>query len=299
MGPVSRYDVPGYREVGGEDVSDLPGQLREQQDRVAVRLAEVDRVLAVMSGKGGVGKSLVAAALAAALAESGREVGLLDADLDGPTGARMLGAGREPLEVAGDGVRPAGTDAGVRLVSTALLLEEDAPLEWEGPRDESWVWRSAQERGMLREFLSDVAWGALDVLVVDLPPGPARFEQLAGLVPGLEGTLAVTLPSGASGSAVRRSLRRAGDVGVDVAGVVENMAGYACPGCDQPRPLFPGEAGADLARDFGAPLLGRVPFDPAAAEAADAGRVDRLLEATAAGRELRRVAGRIAEGGAG
>lgn len=287
---MTDYDVRGYAEVEGEDRSDLPGQIREQERRVALRLSGVDRILAVTSGKGGVGKSLVAASLAAALSEAGAEVGLLDADLDSPTGARMLGARDAPAGIGRDGVHPPRAGAEVRLVSTDLVLEDESPLTFEGPREEDWVWRGAQERGVLREFLSDVAWGELDVLVVDLPPGTSRFDQLVGLVPRLAGALFVTVPSEASGSSVHRSMRRARDHGVDVLGVVENMAGYACPGCGERRELFPGDAGRRLAEAFGVPLLGRVPFDPRAASAADAGRVEELLRGTAAGAELRRLA---------
>lgn len=290
---MSDYDVRSYSEVGGEDGSDLPGQLREQQERVAVRLAGVDRVMAVTSGKGGVGKSLVAASLAAARSEGGARVGLLDADLDSPTAARMLGASGEALRTGSDGVRPPEAAAGVRLLSTDLVLEEGAPLEWEGPDGDDWVWRGAQERGVLREFLSDVAWGELDALIVDLPPGTSRFDQLAGLVPGLEGAVFVTVPSGAAASSVRRSMRRARDRDVGILGVVENMAGYACPECGGRGPLYPGDAGRELADEFGVPLLGRVPFDPRAATAADEGRVEDLLRGTSAGKELRRVAERI------
>jgi ATP-binding protein involved in chromosome partitioning len=208
---VTEYDVRGWAEVGGEDRSDLPGQLREQRRRVAVRLAGIGRVVAVASGKGGVGKSLVAASLAAALSEAGSAVGLLDADLDSPTGARMLDARGARLRIGDDGVRPPEVAGGVRLVSTDLVLGEDAPLELEGPDGDGWVWRGAQERGVLREFLSDVAWGELDVLVVDLPPGTSRFDQLVGLVPDLAGTVFVTIPSDASAPPGRRSMRRTAD----------------------------------------------------------------------------------------
>lgn len=296
---MSRYHVRGYSEVGGEDTSDLPGQLREQRDRVRVRLAGVGRVVAVMSGKGGVGKSLVAASLAGAVAAEGGSAGLLDADLDGPSAPRILGAPPTPPVIAEDGVRPVETRSGVRLMSTGVLLREDAPLRWRGPEGKEWVWRGARERGVLREFLSDVAWEDLDVLVVDLPPGNARLEQLVGLVPDLHGAVAVTLPSGASASAVRRSLGMCRDREIPVSGVVENMSEYACPGCRRRGPLFPGRAGPELAEEFGIPLLARVPFDPEAAARADHGEIGRLLAETEAGRALRGVRSVVPKGGDG
>ncbi|MDP2498965.1 MAG: P-loop NTPase [Candidatus Palauibacterales bacterium] len=291
---MSDYDIRTYAEVEGEDRSDLAGQVEEQRARVTRRMEDVDRILAVMSGKGGVGKSYVAASLAAALADRadpGR-VGLLDADLDAPTADRMLGAPREPLAVTEGGVEPAAA-GDVRLISTGLLLEEEAPLAWREPDSESFVWRGAQEHGVLREFLGDVSWGELAWLVVDLPPGSGRLEQLLELVPGLHAAVAVTLPTGASRSAVERSLRlvRSGDV--PVAGVVENMSSYACGDCGSRGPLFPGEAGRELAERFDLPLLGTVPFDPRAAELADRGETARALRETAAGRELSGIADRL------
>ena len=291
---MSDYDIRTYAEVEGEDRSDLAGQVEEQRARVTRRMEDVDRILAVMSGKGGVGKSYVAASLAAALADRadpGR-VGLLDADLDAPTADRMLGAPREPLAVTEGGVEPAAA-GDVRLISTGLLLEEEAPLAWREPDSESFVWRGAQEHGVLREFLGDVSWGGLAWLVVDLPPGSGRLEQLLELVPGLHAAVAVTLPTGASRSAVERSLRlvRSGDV--PVAGVVENMSSYACGDCGSRGPLFPGEAGRELAERFDLPLLGTVPFDPRAAELADRGETARALRETAAGRELSGIADRL------
>ncbi len=295
---MSEYDIRTYSEVEGEDRSDLAGQVEEQRARVERRMEPVDRILAVMSGKGGVGKSYVAASLAASLAgrDDGGGVGLLDADLDAPTADRMLGAPREPLEMTDDGVEPA-VAGDVRLISTGLLLEEDAPLAWREPDSESFVWRGAQEHGVLREFLGDVAWGELSWLVVDLPPGSGRLEQLLELVPRLHAVVAVTLPSGASRSAVERSLRlvRSGDV--PVAGVVENMSSYACGDCGSRGALFPGDAGRELADRFDLPLLGRVPFDPGAAELADGGETARALGETAAGRALSTIAHRLESAG--
>lgn len=290
---MARYRIRTYGELDGEDASDLAGQIEAQRNRVVDRLAEVERLLVVTSGKGGVGKSLVAAALSVALNGRGR-AGLLDADLQGPTAARMLGARAGRLTVREDGVDPpAGVD-GVPVISTDLLVDADAPVRWRGPSEESFVWRGAQEAGVFREFLADVAWGELDVLVLDLPPGNDRLEQLADLV-GRGTVLAVTIPSYASRSSVERSLLRARDRGFEVAGVVENMSGYACPGCGETRELFPGNAGAELAERLGVELLGRIPFDPRAAAHADAGELDELLEGTSTGAALAGLARRLSE----
>lgn len=286
---MSDYDIRTYGEVEGKDRSDLAGQVGEQRARVRRRLEGVDRLVAVMSGKGGVGKSFVATGLAAALAARGERTGLVDADLDSPTAARMLGAARTPLRVGEDGVAPAEA-SGVRLISTDLLLEEDAPLRWRGPGGEGFVWRGTQEQGVLREFLGDVAWGELDWLLVDLPPGTARLEQLLELAPALAGVVAVTLPGETSRASVERSLRLASDRNAPVAGVVENMAGYTCPGCGETGDLFPGDAGRRLADAFDVPLLEPVPFDPRAARLADSGRAGGLLEETEAGEALAGIA---------
>ncbi len=260
-----------YHEVAGPDRSDLLGQVVAQREKVAARLAAVRHPVAVMSGKGGVGKSFVTAGLAAALAGLGRRVGVLDADLHGPTAARMLGASAGgPLALEDGAVRPVTTAGGVRVMSSDLLLAEGAPLRWREPAAEGHVWRGALEAGMLREFLGDVAWGELDVLLVDLPPGTERFEVLAGLVPSLAGVVVVSIPTDASLRAVRRSLGTARALGVRVLGVVENMAAYACGSCGSTMPLFRGDAGAQLAQEADAPVLARIPFDVAAQEA-DAG----------------------------
>lgn len=252
-----------YHEVEGADRSALLEQVVQQRARVAERLADVTHVVAVMSGKGGVGKSYVTAALALMLAEcEGRTVGVLDADLNGPTVAHTLGA-RGPVQVRPDGVDPVLGREGVRIFSTELLLEDDQPLEWRGPDRDRFLWRGALETGVLREFLSDVAWGPLDLLLVDLPPGAGHVSDLAELVPGLTGAVVVTLPSEESRRSVARGMRAATDAGVRLLGVIENMSGYACDSCGALGPLFSGDAGARLAENFAVPLLGRVPFQPA------------------------------------
>jgi ATP-binding protein involved in chromosome partitioning len=261
-----------YHDLSEPDRSALGEQVASQQARVRDRLAGVRHVVAVVSGKGGVGKSLVTAGLALELA-GGRSVGVLDADLAGPTAARMLGAPREAIAVTDSGAAPAKTAAGVRVMSSDLLLEEGAPLAFKGPDSHRHVWRGTLEAGMLREFLADVAWGELDLLLVDLPPGTDRLATLYEYVPGLSGTLAVTIPSDASLRAVKRSLALAQESGIRVLGIVENMSGYSCERCGHTGALFEGRAGSELAAATGAPLLGRIPFQPDLQAAADAGRL--------------------------
>lgn len=278
-----------YAELDGADRSDLPGQLRAQAERVAGRLEEIGHVVAVMSGKGGVGKSFTAAALAAAAARRDLRAALLDADLTGPTARRFLGVPRSSLVVRDGAVEPASSPGGVALISTDLLLPDGAPLEWEGTESESFVWRGARERGALREFLSDVAWGRRDLLLVDLPPGSDRMLDLAELVPSMAGVVTVTIPSAASRASVERSMARCVRRGIPLLGVVENMAGYACPQCGTLGPLFEGDAGDRLAEAFDVPLLGRVPLDPTAGARAEHGRLDAVLEDTRAGHALLEV----------
>lgn len=278
-----------YSQLSGTDRSDLAGQLRDQADRVRRRLEAVRHVVAVTSGKGGVGKSLTAAAVAAASRIAGLQVGLLDADLNGPTATRFLGGDGRPLRIRDGVVVPARGETGVAYISMGLLLADGAPLEWREPAAESFVWRGAQERGAVREFLADVEWGSLDLLVIDLPPGGQRLLELAELVPELTGAVAVTLPSAASRTSVGRSLELARGRGIRILGVVENMAGYVCEGCGALGTLFPGDAGRRLADRFETPLLGRIPFDASAGAAAESGQIAELLE-TAAGRAWRSVA---------
>ena len=257
-----------YKDVSGEDRSGLLGQVVAQRSRVAERLRAIRRVVAVMSGKGGVGKSYVTAALARGAAAAGRRVGVLDADLKSPTCAGMLGA-RGPVRIGEDGAEPVIGVAGIRLFSTDLLLDEGKPLTWREPESERFIWRGVLETGALREFLSDVSWGQLDLLIIDLPPGGDRLADLAALVPGLAGAIAVTIPSEESRRSVERSLQAARDAKIPLLGIIENMSGYRCEVCGRSGPLFEGNAGDELARAFGVPLMGRVPFVPRGAVAPD------------------------------
>jgi ATP-binding protein involved in chromosome partitioning len=251
-----------YRDIAGDGGSNIAGQVEAQQSRLRARLAGVRRLVAVVSGKGGVGKSSITANLAACFAARGRRVGVLDADLNGPSMAKMLGVRGRSLALTPEGVVPPESAAGIRVMSMDLLLPSDeAPLVWEAPTQaEAHTWRGSMEVNALREFLADTAWGELDLLLLDLPPGTDRLATVASLVPGLDGAVVVTIPSDVSRLIVLKSITVAAQARVPVLGVVENMAG-----------LFSGAAGEALAREAGVPFLGAVPFDPALASAADRG----------------------------
>jgi len=277
--------VKRYKDIAGDGGSDVAGQVREQHERMRRRLAAVRHIVAVVSGKGGVGKSTLTGGLACALVLAGWRVGVLDADLNGPTMAKILGVRGRRLTV-GDAVEPPVSALGVKVMSMDLLLASDAtPLAWRAPtQDEAHTWRGSMEAQALREFLADTDWGSLDALIVDLPPGTDRLATVTSLVPRT-GMVVVTIPSDLSHLVVRKSITVARGTGAPVLGLVENMAG-----------LFPGPDASAMADEAGIPFLGSVPFDRALALAADRG--DPLV-ATApdseAARAIAAIAARVRE----
>jgi len=276
--------VKRYKDIAGDGGSNIAGQVEAQQRRLKQRLESVRAIVAIVSGKGGVGKSTLTAGLACCFALEGWKVGVLDADLNGPTQAKVLGVRGRRLLIADGVVEPPCTGLGVKVMSMDLLLPSDAaPLTWDAPvQDEAHTWRGTMEANAIREFLADTNWGALDVLLLDLPPGTDRLATIASLAP-LSGIVVVTIPSDVSRLVVRRSITVAASTRAPVLGVVENMSG-----------LFVGADGAKLAADAGVPFLGSVPFDPAIAAAGDQG--DPFVATapeSAAAMALRRIAGRI------
>jgi len=245
-------NIRTYHELTEADRSGLVDQIVAQRRRVADRLASVRRVVAVLSGKGGVGKSFVTAGLARALARSGRAAGVLDADFNGPTAPQLLHLPVTSCTLHDGVIEPLVSAEGVRCFSMMFLVEDGRPLAFRGPDTEAFVWRGALEAAALREFLADVAWGALDELLVDLPPGVQRFQELTELLPVPPAVLAVTIPTPESRDAVRRALRGAIDRKATPLGVIENMVGGP----------FAGSAADELAAEFGIPVLARVPFHP-------------------------------------
>ena len=264
-----------YHDIATDGGSDVIGQVAEQMSRLQDRLTQVGHVVAIMSGKGGVGKSTMTTVLAEALTLQGYRVGIVDADINGPSMARMTGVRHQtPLPGAG-GMQPAVNAAGTKVMSMDLFLPSDATaVVWDAPtQDHAFAWRQMLEMGALRELIADTAWNTLDVLLIDLPPGTDKLPNLAGLIPGLTGAIVVTGPTAVSQMVVARSITMATEVaGVPVIGLVENMSVFVCSTCGQEEWLDASGRGAEaLATAHGVPLLGRVPFDPRLALGADRG----------------------------
>jgi ATP-binding protein involved in chromosome partitioning len=282
-----------YHDVAHDTGSEVLEQVLEQRARLDRRLASIRCIVAVLSGKGGVGKSAITANLAAALALRGARVGAVDADLNGPSLGRMLGVSGQQLGDHEDGVAPPEGAAGVRVMSMELLQNAaDAPLRWRGPETDSFIWRGTLEAGALREFVSDVAWGSLDYLLIDVPPGTDKIHRLLDLITPHQ-TILVTTPAGIARAVVARSARLLQETGLGTTGIVTNMTGYLMPD-GSVQPLF-GEAGTEtLAASTGLPVWAEIPFDPRFAVATDAGTPFVIAEpGSVAARAFHALADRI------
>jgi ATP-binding protein involved in chromosome partitioning len=247
-------------------------QITAQMKQVQARMAGIKHKLVVMSGKGGVGKSMTTVNLALALARLGRNVGLLDVDLNGPCVPRMLGLHGQSLTMTQEGAIPPIGPLGVKVASMDFFLDAASPVRWKGPMDLSPVWLGVMEMNVIREFLADVIWGELDYLLTDLPPGAAADKPpvMAGFIPDLAGAIVVTTPSEVASDVVQKSVTYARDMGINVLGMVENMSQYRCPSCGAENDLFEGNTEA-MCEALNLPLLGRIPFDRTLARTFDKG----------------------------
>jgi len=247
-------------------------QVTEQIKAVKRRMASVRRKLVVMSGKGGVGKSMTTVNLALAFARQGHKVGVLDVDLNGPCVPQMLGMRGQRFTITPDGAIPPVGPLGIKVGSMDFFLDELAPVRWKGPMDLSPVWLGLMEMNVIREFIADIVWGDVDYLLTDLPPGAAADKPpvIAGFIPDLDGAIVVTTPSEVASDVVRKSIAYARDLDINVLGVVENMSLYRCPQCGTESELFEGDTEA-MCQALDLPLLGRIPFDRMLAKSFDKG----------------------------
>jgi ATP-binding protein involved in chromosome partitioning len=239
-----------------------PTHAEEPPPTWADKIPGVKHVVAVASGKGGVGKSTVSANISLALAAQGHTVGLLDGDIYGPSQQLMMGTTDEPEGDPEGRIRPVESPGGVKVMSFGFLVDPDQPVIWRGPMLQK----------ALEQFVGDVAWGELDFLVIDLPPGTGDVAlTLCQNVP-MAGAVIVTTPQDVALIDARKSLHMFTKLEVPVLGIVENMSAYHCPECGHVESIFGSGGGQRTAEELGVPLLGSVPLDPAVVAGGDTGK---------------------------
>lgn len=234
-----------------------------QRQKLGRKMCRIGRKLLVMSGKGGVGKSTVAANLAVSLAMSGKSVGLLDVDIHGPSIPRLMGLEGQQLVMHESEIVPIDIGGNLKVMSIGFLI---------GSPEDAVIWRGPMKYGVISQFLGDVEWGDLDYLVIDAPPGtgdePLSVAQLVG-----DGAAAVlvTTPQQLSVADVRRSVSFCRKLSLPIAGIIENMSGLVCPHCNERIELFGSGGGEALAKEMNVTMLGRIPIDPKIVECGDSG----------------------------
>ncbi len=234
-----------------------------KEDPVKPTLERIKHVFVVLSGKGGVGKSTVAANLALGLRLRGQAVGLLDVDVHGPSIPKILGLQGQRAMGDGEKLIPLETAEGLKVMSTGLILEkEDEPIVWRGPL----------KAGVIKQFIGEVRWGDLDYLIVDCPPGTGDEPlSICQLIPSAEAIL-VTTPQQVATLDVSKSITFCNQLGLRIAGVIENMSGFTCPHCGTFTPIFKTGGGEALAKRYGLPFLGKLPIATEIGESGDEGK---------------------------
>lgn len=227
-------------------------------------LSSIKQVIAVVSGKGGVGKSTVTASLAAAMAKRGKKVGVLDADITGPSIPTAFGI-HETVYATNDGIQPAVTAGGIKLISLNLLsANETDPVIWRGP----------VIAGVVTQFWSEVVWGELDYLFVDMPPGTGDVPLTVFQSLPVNGILVVTTPQDLVSMIVTKAVRMAQMMSIPILGLIENYAGFICPDCGKRHDIFGPSKLDQVAKDLDLPVLARLPIDPTVAQMIDQGDIE-------------------------
>jgi ATP-binding protein involved in chromosome partitioning len=298
--------VKRYHDIVGDGGSRILEQVAEQRTRITDGLAGVRHLVAVGSGKGGVGKSTLTLHLAGALRARGLRIAILDADFNGPSQARMAGVQGALFVPGSQKVAVPRTRNGIAVFSMGSLIPESEALEFESAaHGESHTWRATREFALLGEILGSFEWGALDLLLFDLPPGAERTVQYADFLRPFDGAqgrprtsfLLVTIPSEVARGVVARSVAALSKGPNRLLGYVENMSGYYCRDCNAIKPLFGSPESSDsstsVRADMGIPCLGTVPFDPELARHCDQGIPLAGLRETPVGLALDQIAQRL------
>jgi ATP-binding protein involved in chromosome partitioning len=247
------------------DVEERKRTYEEQQRKLKVRTGKIKHKIAVISGKGGVGKSTVTVNLAMAFALHGyaNDVGILDADITGPCVPKIIGLHGESLQTGPAGIFPAVGPMGIKVVSMDFLLpSDDAPVIWRGPL----------KSRAINQFLSDIVWGDLGFLFIDLPPGTGDESlSIMQLIPEMDGVVIVTIPSEVSQIVVKKAVTFSRKLNIPVIGIIENMSGFVCPKCGAEIDILKSGGGEKIAKDLMTPFLGKIPIDPKICEDSDKG----------------------------
>ena len=231
-------------------------------------LSEVERVIAVLSGKGGVGKSLVTGSLAVGLQRAGNKVGVLDADITGPSIPKMMGMSGRHAHGLGKLLLPEISGSGIKVMSSNLLLENETdPVLWRGP----------VIAGAIRQFWSETSWGPLDYLLVDMPPGTGDVALTVFQSLPVDGIVIVTSPQDLVSMIVAKAVKMADKMDVPILGIVENMSYITCPDCGKKIEVFGKSRLDEVAKQYRLDVLGRLPIDPALAAACDDGTLDKAV----------------------
>ncbi|MDD3792418.1 MAG: Mrp/NBP35 family ATP-binding protein [Candidatus Bathyarchaeota archaeon] len=225
----------------------------EEQEILKIRMGKIKHKIAVISGKGGVGKSTVTVNLATAFALQGHKVGILDADIHGPSVPKLLGVSGQQVKSSPAGAFPVTGPLDMKVMSIDFFLDEASPTIWRGPL----------KMRAIKQFLVDIVWGELDYLFIDLPPGTGDEPlSIAQLLPELDGVIIVTMPSELSSTIVKKSITFAETLKMSPLGVVENMSGFVCPKCGEKTEIFRSGGGEKIAQQAGVRFLGSIPIDP-------------------------------------
>jgi len=250
-------------EMSAEEKAKISGRPAEQPP-MASAFNEIKHVIAVVSGKGGVGKSSVASMLAVALRKQGERVGILDADITGPSIPKMFGLHQVP-GMSPMGLLPAVSSTGIKIMSINLLLQRE---------DEAVIWRGPLISGAVRQFWGDVLWEKLDTMIVDVPPGTSDVTLTVMQSLPLNAVLMVTSPQDLAGMVVRKAASMAQQLNIPIIGLIENMSYIQCPDCGKQIEAFGPSRAEVTAQALGVPLLGRIPLDPELATRCDNGQVE-------------------------
>ena len=247
------------KRISKDEIEELKEKLMLEQN-----ICDIDHKIMVMSGKGGVGKSSIAANIAVGLSLKGKQVGLMDIDIHGPSIPKMVGLEGRPLKQSEEGMMPVEYSNNLKVMSVGFLIRD---------KKDAVIWRAPLKHSLIRQFLTDVRWGDLDYLIIDCPPGTGdELISIAQLLENADGAIIVTTPQDVALNDVRKSISFCNHVQLPVIGVIENMSGFVCPNCGVATDIFKTGGGEKMASEMGVPFLGRIPIDPKIVEHSDSGR---------------------------